>query len=146
MTDKMVAIWQVLSLILQRCIYFFVMFLLLDIFKRYFGCRNIGLHSTNTSLQFTRFSEDMQHLRRKRRRSDPVLWQNPLCQQKIRKTKDNTQTPPKSSITQRLWNDSGRLVGVTSHPTGVIKPVYGYPTLPLTTKAVLSKRHTFKNL
>ena len=23
-----------------------------------------------------------------------------------------------------------------SHPTGVVKPVYGYPTFPLTTKAV----------
>ena len=30
--------------------------------------------------------------KRKRRRSDPVLWQNPLYQQKIRKPKDNTHT------------------------------------------------------
>ena len=54
---------------------------------------------------------------RKRRRSDPVLWQNPLYQQKIRKPKDNTQTPPKTSTTQRLRTDLGRSVGVTSHPT-----------------------------
>ena len=73
---------------------------------------------------------------RKRRRSDPVLWQNPLYQQKIRKPKDNTQTPPKTSITQRLRTDLGRSVGVTSHPTGVVKPVYGYPTFPLTATAV----------
>ena len=31
-----------------------------------------------------------------------------------------------------------------SHPTGVVKPVYGYQTFPLTTKAVLSKGQTFK--
>ena len=74
--------------------------------------------------------------KRKRRRSDPVLWQNPLYQQKIRKPKDNTQTQPKTSITQRLRTDLGRSVGVTSHPTGVVKPVYGYPTFPLTAKAV----------
>ena len=75
-------------------------------------------------------------IKRKRRRSDPVLWQNPLYQQKIRKPKDNTQTPPKTSITQRLRTDLGRSVGVTSHPTGVVKPVYGYPTFPLTATAV----------
>ena len=75
-------------------------------------------------------------IKRKRRRSDPVLWQNPLYQQKIRKPKDNTQTPPKTSITQRLRTDLGRSVGVTSNPTGVVKPVYGIPTFPLTAKAV----------
>ena len=75
-------------------------------------------------------------IKRKIRRSDLVLWQNPIYQQKIRKPKDNTQTPPKTSITQRLRTDLGRSVGVTSHPTGVVKPVYGYPTFPLTAKAV----------
>ena len=34
--------------------------------------------------------------------------------------------------------DPGWSVGVTSHPTGVVKPLYGYPTFPLTTKAVWS--------
>ena len=81
------------------------------------------------------------HGQRKRRRSDPVLWQNPLYQQKIRKPKDNAQTPPKTSITQRLRTDLGRSVGVTSHPTGVVKPINGYPTFPLTAKAVQSKGH-----
>ena len=52
------------------------------------------------------------------------------------KPKDNTQTPPKTSITQRLRTDLGRSVGVSSHPTGVVKPVYGYQTFPLTAKAV----------
>ena len=64
------------------------------------------------------------------------VWQNPLYQQKIRKPKDNTQTPPKTSNSQRLRTDLGRSVGVTSYPTGVVKPVYEYPTFPLTTKAV----------
>ena len=61
---------------------------------------------------------------------------NPLYQQKIRKPKDNTQTSPKTSITQRLRTDLGRSVGVTSRPTGVVKPVYGYSTFQLTAKAV----------
>ena len=53
------------------------------------------------------------------------------------KTKgQHTQTPPKTSITQRLRTDLGRSVGVTSNPTGVVKPVYGIPTFPLTAKAV----------
>ena len=44
------------------------------------------------------------YLKRKRRRSDPVLWQNPLYQQKIRKPKDNTHKRH-----QKLWlhNDCG---------------------------------------
>ena len=54
--------------------------------------------------------------RRKRKRSDPVLWQNPPYQQKIRKPKDNTQTPPKTSITQRLRTDLGRSVRVSQNP------------------------------
>ena len=33
-----------------------------------------------------------------------------------------------------------------SNQTGVAKPVYGIPTFPLTTKAVLSKGLTLKNL
>ena len=40
----------------------------------------------------------------------------------------STQTPPKTSITQRLRTDLERSVGVTNHPTGVVKPVYGYLT------------------
>ena len=47
----------------------------------------------------------------------------------------NTQTPPKSSITQQLRTDLGRSVGVTI-ATHVVKSVYGIPTFPLTVKAV----------
>ena len=79
-------------------------------------------------------------LKRKRRRSDPVLWQNPLYQQKIRKPKDNTQTPPKTSITQRLRTDLGRSVGVTSHPTGVVKPGLKGTNLPTHCKSCVINR------
>ena len=51
----------------------------------------------------------------------------------IRKPIDNIKTPRKTSITQRLRTVS---LSNNSHPTGVFKPVYGYPTFPLTTKAV----------
>ena len=51
----------------------------------------------------------------KRRRSDPVLWQKPLHQQKCQKGKVTTQTTPqKSSIKQQLRSDLGRSVGVTA--------------------------------
>ena len=51
---------------------------------------------------------------------------------------ENKRTTHKrhQKLTQRLRTDFGRSVGVTSHPLGVVKPVYGYPTFPLTTKAV----------
>ena len=51
----------------------------------------------------------------KRRRSDPVLWQKPLYQQKCQRGKVTTQTTPqKSSIKQQLRTDLGRSVGVTT--------------------------------
>ena len=46
---------------------------------------------------------------------------------------DNNKMPSKTSITQRLRTDLGRLVRVN---TGVVKPVYGHQTFPLTTTAV----------
>ena len=63
--------------------------------------------------------------KRKTKRSDSVLWQKPLHQQKNPKSKVTTKTLPKTSITQRLRTDLGRSVGVTaaSHPTGVVKPI-----------------------
>ena len=53
-------------------------------------------------------------LKTKRRRSDPVLWQKPLYQQKCQRGKVTTQTPQKSSIKQQLRTDLGRSVGVTT--------------------------------
>ena len=51
----------------------------------------------------------------KRRRSDSVIWQKPLHQQKCQKGKVTTQTTPqKSSIKQQLRTDLGRSVGVTT--------------------------------
>ena len=69
------------------------------------------------------------------------IWPSPMTKPPIptenSKTKgQHTQTPPKTSITQRLRTDLGRSVGVTSNPTGVVKPVHGIPTFPLTAKAV----------
>ena len=72
---------------------------------------------------------------RKRKRSDSVLWQKPLHPHKI----------PKSNIITHKQNatknfDYTTIVAVSwsndSHPTGVIKPVYGIPTFQLTAKSV----------
>ena len=52
------------------------------------------------------------------------------------KTKGQHTNATKTSITQRLRTDLGRSVGVTSHQTGVVKPVYWYLTFPLTATAV----------
>ena len=55
------------------------------------------------------------NIKRKRKRSDSVLWQKPLHQQKCQKGKVTTQTTPqKSSIIQRLRTDLGRSVEVTT--------------------------------
>ena len=53
--------------------------------------------------------------KKKRKRSDSILWQKPLHQQKCQKGKVTTQpTPQKSSIKPRLRTDLGRSVGVTT--------------------------------
>ena len=50
-----------------------------------------------------------QGYKRKRKRSDSVLWQKPLHpQNNPKKQRDNTKTPPKTLITQLLRTDLGR--------------------------------------
>ena len=55
-----------------------------------------------------------------------------------KKQRDNTKTPPKSSITFLTITDRLRTVSGSnnSHPTGVVKPVYERSTFPLTATAV----------
>ena len=65
------------------------------------GCRN-------------KFYLSYKHNRRKRKRSDPVLKKPPTPTEKAKRQRDNTQTQPKTSITQRLRTDLGRSVGVIS--------------------------------
>ena len=61
----------------------------------------------------------------------------PIPTEKSKKQRDNTKTPPKASITQRLRTDLGRSVKVTTvTPTGVVKPVYERSTFPLEATAV----------
>ena len=51
--------------------------------------------------------------KRKRKGSDSVLWQKPLQpHENPKKQRDNTKTPPKTSITQRLRTHLGRSVWV----------------------------------
>ena len=45
----------------------------------------------------------------------------PTPTEKSKKQCDNTKTPPKTSITQRLRTYLGRSGGNDSHPTGVVK-------------------------
>ena len=67
--------------------------------------------------------------------------------QKSQKQRDNIKNATKNfdytMITEPLrtvsWSNS-------SHPTGVIKPVYERSTFPLTATAVKSKGHTFKEM
>ena len=69
------------------------------------------------------------------------IWPSPMPKPPIptenSKTKGQRTNATKNfdytTIADRLV---GRSVGVTSHPTGVVKPVDGYPTFPLTAKAV----------
>ena len=82
--------------------------------------------------------------RRKGKRSDWVLCQKPLHRQKIQKAtwqhNNGTKNFDYTTIAYLLRTVSR---GNDSHPTGVVKPVYGILTFPLTEKAVQSKGHTF---
>ena len=79
-------------------------------------------------------------IKRKRKRSDSVLWQKPLHQQKCQKGKVTTQTTPQkidyTAVADRLrtvsWSNYG-------HPTGVVNPVYG-PNLPTPRNSRVIKR------
>ena len=76
-------------------------------------------------------------MNRKRKGSDSVLWQKPLHQQKRQKGKVTTQTTPqKSSITQRLWTDLGRSVGVATATRLVWFTWFTGPTFQLPATAV----------
>ena len=57
------------------------------------------------------------------------MTEAPTPTEQSKKQSDNTNTPPKISITAVSWSDN-------SHPTGVVKPVYRIPIFPLTAKAV----------
>ena len=70
------------------------------------------------------------------------IWLIPMAKaptptEKCKKQRDNTKTPPKTSITQQLWTDLGRPVGVTI-PTQLVwlNRFTGSKTFPLTAKAV----------
>ena len=57
----------------------------------------------------------------------------PTPTEKPKKQRDNILTPPKTSNTQRLQTDLGRLVGQMIATKLLVKPVDGIQTLPLTT-------------
>ena len=74
--------------------------------------------------------------KRKRRRSDSVLWQNPIPTENSKTNgqhKNAAKTFDYKTIVDRLRTVSW---SANSYPTGVVKPVNGYPTFPLTAKAV----------
>ena len=77
------------------------------------------------------------HIKSKRKGSDSVLWQKPLHPQKNEKAtwqhKNAARKFDYTTIADRL-----RAVGWSndSHPTGVVKPVYGILIYPLIVKAV----------
>ena len=71
------------------------------------------------------------------------IWLSPMTKahtrrEKSKKQRDNTKTPPTKNFDYTTIADRLRTVswGNDSHPTGVVKPVYGIPTFPLTAKAV----------
>ena len=60
---------------------------------------------------------------------------------------DSTKTPLKISITQRLQTALGRSIAVTTATkTGVVKPVNGILTFPVTVETVLSKGYTVRKI
>ena len=101
------------------------------------------LSTRNSSILMMSSSRNL-FLERKRRRSDSDLLYDktpiPTENSKINgQHKNATKNFDYTTIADRIrtvsWSDN-------SHPTGMVIPVYGYPTFPLTIKAVLSKGHT----
>ena len=100
-------------------------------------------HSPTTALFSTialdkRYVHDaMKHTMRQKEKewdlTQRVLWRKPLNSTTNWQHKNTTKNFDYTTIADRLstvgWSNN-------SHPTGVVKPVYGYPTLPLTTTAV----------
>ena len=75
-------------------------------------------------------------------REKEEIWLSPMSEaltptEKSKKQRDNTKNATKNfdytTIADRLRTVSW---GNDSHPAGVVKPVYGIPTFPLTAKAV----------
>ena len=76
------------------------------------------------------------------KREKEEIWLSPMTEaltptEKSKKQRDNTKNATKNfdytTIADRLRTVSR---GNDSHPAGVVKPVYGIPTFPLTAKAV----------
>ena len=81
--------------------------------------------------------------KRKRKRPDSALWEEPLHRQKIQKAtwqhKNATKNFDYTTIADRLLTVSW---GNDSHPTGVVKPVLRDPNLPTNHKSrVIKKTH-----
>ena len=73
-----------------------------------------------------------------------LMTKAPISAENIQNQRDNAKTTPKTSITQRLRTYLGRSDGVTTATALMwLNQVYGRPTFPQTTTAVLSKGHTF---
>ena len=120
--------------------------------KRYQKILNLVLHiqkecvSANYifSLLFEKntdgFHLEFHYLGHKKNKEE--IWPSPMTKapRTIRKWKsrDNTNTPPQTLITNKLQTDKGRSISLNneSYPTGVVKPVNGIPTFPLTEKAL----------
>ena len=74
-----------------------------------------------------------------------LMTKAPTPTEKSKKWKDKSATKnfDYTTIADQLrtvsWSND-------SHQSGVVKPVYGIPTFPLSAKAVQSEGHTFKNL
>ena len=98
--------------------------------KNWFWCKNSSVSLWNRTV----------YCEKERKRYDSVLWQKPLQQQKIPKSKLTTQTRHQNLDYTTI---AGRLRTVSwsndSHPTSVVKPVYGIRTFPLITKRIYKR-------
>ena len=82
------------------------------------------------------------------------IWLSPLTQattptEKLKKQCENKKNTTNNFDYPTIADQLGTVsLSNDNHPTGVVKPVYGNQTFQLhvSTKAVLSKGHTFKNL
>ena len=109
-------------------------------FMSFFGLQKEPCQQLVLFLDFSTWLKCQISPREKRRGSESVLWQKLVYQQKIQQPTDNTKTPPKTSITQRLRTDLGRSVRVTTAIQLVWLNRFTIPNLPTNHKSRVIKR------
>ena len=114
-----------------------ILWKIVDIKYKYFNSKSKQCCLKTSTTERSPFKYHINMFKRKRKRSDSVLWQTLLYQREIQKTNWQHQNAIKNADFTTIA-DLLRTVSLSNnrYPAGVVKPVYGYPTFAIPTYAV----------